>query len=206
MMSVNYAEALNRSERRKQRTIELLRQAAIELLQEEGYHKLTVKAITDRADLGYGTFYLYFKEKDDIVWDIMLENAQVTAQIVDARLAKIPFPRREYLAYVAIFETTQLYRPLFTQIFGAHGSTTLLHRYKDYLVQLHERNLQDNRYTPQLDLPMNYLAQFLAGALLHLMIWCVTTPNNYTAAEMAAMFYHSIYRQAPPDPSPGEEF
>jgi hypothetical protein len=134
----------------------------------------------------------------------MLENAQATAEIVDAHLEKIPFPRREYLAYVAIFETTQVYRPLFIEIFGPHGSTILMQRYKDYLVQLHARNLRDNRYTPKLDLPDDYTAQFLAGALLNLMIWWVTTPNDYTATVMADMFYQSIYRQVPPDPVPDE--
>lgn len=39
---------------------------ARELFANAGYHKTTVKDITQAADLGYGTFYLYFKDKKEL--------------------------------------------------------------------------------------------------------------------------------------------
>src|SRR5690554_4639342 len=73
---VDMVSVLNRAERRRQHTREQLKAAALELLAERGYADLTIKAITERADLGYGTFYLYFTEKDDIVWELILDRAQ----------------------------------------------------------------------------------------------------------------------------------
>src|SRR5690242_7433215 len=58
----------NRFERRKQRTREQLKRAAIDLVLEKGYDSLTIQDITDRADVARATFYLYYKDKEEIVW------------------------------------------------------------------------------------------------------------------------------------------
>ena len=59
---------VNRFERRKQRTRDQLKQAAIGLILEKGYDAVQVQDITDRADLGRGTFYIHFADKEDVVW------------------------------------------------------------------------------------------------------------------------------------------
>ena len=41
-------------------------ESAYELFITEGFHKTTIAMITRRAGLGKGTFYLYFKDKEDI--------------------------------------------------------------------------------------------------------------------------------------------
>ena len=40
--------------------------SAYDLFISEGFHKTTIAMITKRAGLGKGTFYLYFKDKEDI--------------------------------------------------------------------------------------------------------------------------------------------
>ncbi len=52
---------INRMERRRLQTREHLKQAAYELLMEMGYARFTIKAVTERADVGYGTFLLHFE-------------------------------------------------------------------------------------------------------------------------------------------------
>lgn len=42
-------------------------QAALELFAERGYHGTPVSLIADRANVGSGTIYRYFKDKDDLV-------------------------------------------------------------------------------------------------------------------------------------------
>lgn len=48
---------------------------ARELFANKGFHKTTVKDITTAADLGYGTFYLYFKDKKNI-FHALLERVE----------------------------------------------------------------------------------------------------------------------------------
>lgn len=190
---------LNRMERRRLQTRDQLQQAALELLIEGGYADLTVKAVTDRADLGYGTFYLHFTDKDDIIWSVIHDLAETERKRVDEALADVPFPRREYLSWVMLFEYVSTVREGFIALFGSQGSAHLLERYQTYLAKLHENNLRSGLYSAALDLPPEFLAQYMTGALMRLLLWWAETPNDYTPEQMAQMVYQAAYRQPPPE-------
>lgn len=50
-----------------QRTERQLKDAALEILSEDGYHDLKVTEVAKRAGLSAGVFYIYFKSKDELV-------------------------------------------------------------------------------------------------------------------------------------------
>lgn len=52
---------------RIQRTRKLIRTAFIELLEEKEFHKITVHEITKRAGINRVTFYLHYKDSNDLV-------------------------------------------------------------------------------------------------------------------------------------------
>jgi AcrR family transcriptional regulator len=56
----------NRSDKRVERTRKKLLAAAIEVFSEYGIDGTTIDDITERADLGKGTFYRHFADKKDI--------------------------------------------------------------------------------------------------------------------------------------------
>jgi AcrR family transcriptional regulator len=198
MMSVLDRPSMNRAERRRQQTYMQLKQAAAEVLGETGYRNFTIKAVTERADVGYGTFYLHFKDKDDIVWAVIQDIIAVWWDDMMAKLKDIPFPRREYLSWVYLFELTDSVRDEFSAMFGTGGSTTLLKYYQEYVSDLHVRNMRAGTFSANLDVPIEWLAQFMTGALVRLMVWWVETPNDYTPEQMAALMYQTAYRQPPP--------
>ncbi len=197
-MSVIDTAPMNRAERRRQHTREQLKVAALELLYEKGYAHLTIKSVTERADLGYGTFYLYFAEKDDIVWDVILDLAQLEEQRINKLLDGIPFPRREYLSWIELFRFAYNSREYFVPMLGSKGSNILSGRYQNWLADIHEANLKAGTYSAALDLPPTFLAQFIAGALMRLLVWWLETPNTYTPEDMADMMYQTVYREVPP--------
>lgn len=190
--------SMNRAERRREQTLMQLRQAAMELIFEAGYANLTIRAITERADLGYGTFYLYFAEKDDIVWDLMYRFAEAEAARINEILAGVPFPRREYLSWIEMFRFSDANRTTFVPMLGTNGSVILQQRYLAWLANIHKTNLRSGTYSAALDVPVDFLSQFIAGALLRLLIWWLETPNSYTPEDMADMMYQSVYRDKPP--------
>lgn len=71
---------LRRGERRKQHTKRRLLDSAAETYSVMGVDGATISAITERADVGLGTFYLHFEDKDTIA-------AAVSAIVVRALLA-----------------------------------------------------------------------------------------------------------------------
>ena len=56
-------QVLTRTARRSQRTVRRLLDAAGDVFMDRGLMGATVEEITDRADLGKGTFYIYFSSK-----------------------------------------------------------------------------------------------------------------------------------------------
>ena len=65
------------TDRRVRRTRHALENALISLILEKGYDAVTIEEITDRADLGRTTFYLHFRDKEELLMnaiDTMIED------------------------------------------------------------------------------------------------------------------------------------
>ena len=58
--------AAQKEDRRIRRTKRLLRQALAEIMNEKDFKDITVKEITDRADLNRGTFYFHYTDTYDL--------------------------------------------------------------------------------------------------------------------------------------------
>ena len=56
-----------KEDRRVRRTKKLLTQALTQLLQEKQINEITVKELTDLADMNRGTFYMYYKDMFDML-------------------------------------------------------------------------------------------------------------------------------------------
>ena len=53
--------------RQTKRSINMLRNALLDLLKEKPYEKINISEITDRADLARSTFYSHYETKDDLL-------------------------------------------------------------------------------------------------------------------------------------------
>src|SRR6266498_1537704 len=57
---------MTKTDRRVQRTRDLLQNALIELISERGYDATTIQDIVGRANVGRTTFYLHYRSKDEL--------------------------------------------------------------------------------------------------------------------------------------------
>jgi AcrR family transcriptional regulator len=67
-------------QKRVQRTRNRLLQAALKAFGEKGVEATTIEDVTERADLGKGTFYRHFSGKEDIVVTLIAESVQRLVQ------------------------------------------------------------------------------------------------------------------------------
>lgn len=81
-------QKLDRAQRRASRTRKSLLQAALVIFSEKGVDATTIGDITERADVGKGTFYRHFRDKYEVVI-ALVEGA------VDLLLARIRTHRTE---------------------------------------------------------------------------------------------------------------
>jgi AcrR family transcriptional regulator len=191
---------MNRFERRKQRTRSQLVQAAISLILEKGYDAVSVEDITERADLGRGTFYVHFDNKEQLVWKAIQEGFDALNAEVLTRYAHEQSPRLEYLVWIRMFEYAATKRDLFLVMMGGRGSALLSERIEAYLVQIVEESVRSGRFFPHLRHDPVLIAQFWVGALIRMMKWWLAQPQPapYTPAQMADFLYRMIFHQEPP--------
>lgn len=58
-------------------------QAGLTCFQEKGYHSTRIEDITNRAGTGKGTFYLYFKSKENLVLEVFHDMAKEIEQTLE---------------------------------------------------------------------------------------------------------------------------
>jgi AcrR family transcriptional regulator len=190
----------NRHERRRQQTRKLLIQTTVQLVLEKSYDAISIQDITDRADLGRGTFYIHFKDKEEVVWsavqDLILELEQEAhQQYIDG----VP-DQPEYHGLLYIFRHADKNRDLFRVIFSGRGSAALTRRVEDLLVAIFLYDLKNQPFLRDSisDAPMEVVAQMMTGLITRMINWWLATPNKYTAEQMAGMIYKVLYHKNPP--------
>jgi AcrR family transcriptional regulator len=113
------AAASNRFERRRERTRRQLLAAATRILAAKGLHDTKISDIAAAADVGVGTFYLHFPDKETL-FDAVVDDTVVRLKAtVDAARAHAADARDEILAAnAAFFRFAQENREVFKIVFG----------------------------------------------------------------------------------------
>ena len=75
-------------ERKRQQTRRRLEQAAVAIVAEEGLDRLTIDALSERADVSPRTFFNYFDSKEDAI--LGLRTAGDTERMVETIVAELP--------------------------------------------------------------------------------------------------------------------
>src|ERR1051326_8767622 len=65
-----------KEDRRIQRTRQLLRDSLMALIVERGFSDLSIQDITDRANVSRTTFYLHYRDKDELLFNSIQEMYQ----------------------------------------------------------------------------------------------------------------------------------
>jgi AcrR family transcriptional regulator len=81
-----------RSDRRRERTRRQLLDAARELFAEQGVGETRIGQITERADVGAGSFYNHFSDKDEIVEAVLADATEHQGELVDELTAGVEDP------------------------------------------------------------------------------------------------------------------
>ncbi|MCI8593969.1 MAG: TetR/AcrR family transcriptional regulator [Oscillospiraceae bacterium] len=76
-------------DRRVRRTRALLRQSLTGLLQEKSLREITVKELTERADVNRGTFYSHYEDLNDMMAQLENELFEEFEQVITAYPARV---------------------------------------------------------------------------------------------------------------------
>jgi len=187
---------MTKTDRRVQRTRELLQKALIELISERGYEAIKIQNIVDRANVGRTTFYKHYSSKDELFMSCH------EAVVNKFRIGPLhPLSREEMLSPEAPPGMTSAYRhledgrALLYSIFQGKDGLLLLRRIRDWSAREIEANLRAAFAEADSAIPFDVLANYLAGAQIALVQWWLEKHQPYTLENLAQTF-HRLQRSA----------
>ncbi len=178
-----------KDDRRIQRTRKLLRESMLALILEKGYDDINIQDVTDRANLGRATFYLHYKEKDDLVADVI-------RQLFDDFLVTAPhaldnqWNLKDIKGIQKMFEFAESHYDFYRIMMIGKGSITSSRQLHTILRESIATSLDRELAAlgMQTTLPHDFLESYLAGSLQALVFWWLDNDMPYTPAEMARMY------------------
>lgn len=185
-----------KTDRRVQRTQQLMRDALVELMLEKSYEKITIQEIIDRANIGRATFYNHYQDKDDLLLRGVAEIAEQDEPAEPADPTPQGTAKKEPLQTirtVGMFEHARQNERIHQVMFKRNRENPILEKVTRFLYNRIEEQL-DQLAEPAQEpsVPIPVLAQFLAGGLLSLIQWWHDEDFPYTPAEMDHFFQLAV--------------
>lgn len=137
-------DAISRFQQRREQTSRDLLEAARRVLAFKGYHDTKIADIARAANVGVGTFYLYYPTKQAIFLELVEDTVRRLRQEVESVEAKSSDPlERARLGMATFLRFAQDNRELFRIVFG-HGSAfhEVVRRAQEQFVQDAVTNIQ----------------------------------------------------------------
>ncbi len=198
----------HKTDRRVQRTLQSLRTALLDLIKEKNYDDISIEEITERANVGRATFYLHYKDKEDLLLEEFSEAMYKRAQA----LSEIPFsawlPNSEegsdenkplqplLIVFQHIHEHSELYHLLLK---NANSSRIVERIHKistEAIVKFVENKMQTDPIPLLFEVPIEFFAAFFSGALLSVVSWWIKEDMRHPPEEVTKMFRSLFFRGA----------
>lgn len=178
-------------DRRVRRTRRQLRDALIELVMAKGYDAITIHDITEHADLSRATFYLHYRDKDELLVSTLESMFDELVLMMEQTLIDDPDLLYSEGPSLFAFHHVQEYSDLYKALLGEKGVAYVIYREMHYLASVAERQLTsyfEGREPPPVPIPI--LAQHLGGSLFTMILWWLENDLPYSPEYMA-----NTYRQ-----------
>lgn len=192
-----------RSDRRTNRTRRLLREALFALIMEMGYDAITIEQITDRADLGRTTFYLHYRDKEDL----LLESIETIADDLRSQV-ELYIQNQESNSLVPpnpillVFEHAAQHAPLYRIILRGGAANSVLSKIREILseaaLEFFQQRFSSLKNPPDLAprIPAEVMSHAFAASLLGLMTWWLEEGMQYTPEQISLYFRDLFFNGA----------
>ena len=201
--------AKDKPDRRIQRTRQSLRTALLTLIKEKGYDAISIEEITERANVGRATFYLHYKNKEDLLLEEFSEMANEKVQI----LSEVPFsawlplpddseenPKQPSPPLLIVFQHIYDNAELYYILLKSEKSSRIVERIRkistESIVKFMENKAQTEPIPLHFKVPMDFFAAFFSGALLSIVDWWLEEDMRHTPEEIARLFQSLFFKGA----------
>lgn len=177
-----------KTDRRSERTRQLLSDALIKLMVEKQYDLITVQDVIDKANVGRSTFYAHYQDKEDL----LTSNFERVLALLDPHVDQGDAATARLLHVEGLFQHVKDHHHLYKALMWGQGIELIFKKGQTYL----SRNIEQQivLLAPQHDLsvPLPILSNYLAGTLLTLLKWWLDNNMPYTPQRMDEIFQQLV--------------
>jgi AcrR family transcriptional regulator len=187
---VHSHQSEQKTDRRVLRTRDRLGDALIALIQEKPFDAITVQEVLDRAGVSRSTFYVHYRDKDDLFLSDADEFLEAMATMLSRRAdtSDRVAPVREFFAHVAQRER------LYTALAEAGRLHDFLELAQGHFARGIERRLMGLPRAKGIALrPRAAIAWGLAGALLSLLKWWMNQRMSMPPEQMDEVYHQMVW-------------
>jgi AcrR family transcriptional regulator len=166
-------------DRRIQKTMKLLHEALGALIREKPYDEIVVQEILDRANVGRSTFYMHFRDKDELLVSGIHDMLGSVRSPVEAQPSGKPYERLMRFS-LPVFQHIHEHRHTGTAMMGMRGRAIVHeHLQKVLAEQIADdvrNHVQGRRKAPG-QVPPDLLVQYVASTFILVLNWWVESRN-----------------------------
>ncbi len=169
------------------RTRQMLRDALVATILEQGYDAANIQTITERAGLRRATFYLHYRDKEELLLSLLRDTVAELMEEMDSDGRAALTAESEQAEELQIFRHVEARADLYRAILRGQGAAEITRGLRDYLAGRIREKCLTGRGAAELPIPVEVLASYLAGVKLNMIIWWLDEGMPYPPEQMAAM-------------------
>lgn len=169
------------------RTRQLLREALVALILERGYDAISIQDITDRAGLRRATFYLHYRDKDELLLGLLRDTLDELMQQMAQQAPPSYTAETQRAEDELIFRHVQAHANLYRAILSGQGAAEITRGIRDFVAGRIREHCARSYSAPDLPMPLEVVANYLAAVKLNMVIWWLDRGLPYPPEQMAAM-------------------
>ena|SRR5258708_3495098 len=173
-------------DRRIKHTEKLLTDALISLSLERGYDNLTIKDITDRADVAYSTFFRHYPDKPTLLIAMVSEAVDTLRNLI----CRLPEDTPEDEGNI-LFQHIDQHEALYRVILSSQIRKEVLRPVLDEIQQDVIRQYQSYGSTT---IPLDVAANHVISAILALATWWLDHGKPYPIDQMGQIYSELIIK------------
>lgn len=171
-------------DRRVKRTQQLLTRALIALTLEKGYEDVTIRDITERADIGYATFFRHYHDKDELLKDVL---DVVLTELTDLLGPAMPAADSATVG-VLLFRYVQEQSEVVRVLLRSHALLqNIIATATQNIVNMHTAQ-------PESPVPLEVAAYHTVTASISLIQWWLDRQMPYPPERMGIIYHELIIR------------
>jgi AcrR family transcriptional regulator len=177
-----------KTDRRVERSRELLLDALVSLLMERGYERLTIQNLLDRAGVGRATFYAHFQSKEDLLSNSVARLRGFLTVQRDCAAPSTGGEAGQLRFALPFFQHLESHRRIYHSTIGRDSEFTVEQHMQRMLRDLVREDIEISHKGKANAATVDLAVRYAVGTLWAIVIWWMESQDPLPALEIDSVF------------------